>query len=314
MRGIVRPIDNTSWTSQSPYDRFHDFIALGADRFAVLVDHLENLDLNILVIHIEENRHILVFPDGIDLKLSPGSPFPFRGESPVVLTAHYDRVEGSQGANDNSAAVFMLIKAALRLKELGAERWMIIFTDKEELKSGEGIQKQGACGLAKRLFRLGLGQARVFNFDACGTGGTFIFSSTVGYLLEKVGMSGTGRTAQRLRMLQEGAIEMADNLGIGPVLAVPAPFSDDAGFLQGGIPSQTITMLPRAEAAYLLCLLRRRPTFADTIIGGTTEISRDYRNIPETWRCINGPEDSHFRLTPEHFPKIVRLAVELCRK
>jgi hypothetical protein len=37
------------------------------------------------------------------------------------------------------------------------------------------------------------------------------------------------------------------------------------------------------------------------------------RLIPETWRAINGPEDSHIRLTPEHYEKVVKFAVELCR-
>jgi len=311
---MIRPTDKISWTEASPYNRFFDFIALGVDRFEVLLDHLQNLSLNILVVHIEENRHIFVFPDYVDLKLVPGSAFPYRGESPVILTAHYDRVEGSEGANDNSAAVFMLIKAALRLKDLGTEKWMMIFTDKEELKNGEGLQKQGACGLARKLLQLGLGQARVFNFDVCGTGETLVFSNTIGYLLERIGMFGLGKMSQRLKMLREGALEIADNLGAGQVLSVPAPFSDDVGFLQGGIPSQTITMLPSAEATHLVSLLRKRPSFADIVIAGTSNGSQDYLNIPETWRCINTPEDSRSRLTPEHFPKIVRLAVELCRK
>jgi len=306
----MKPGTRHDWTAQSPYDRFFDFIAAGADRFAVLFDHVQNLGLNTLVVSIEGNRHFFIFPEGVNLKLSPGSAFPFRGGSPVVLTAHYDRVDGSPGANDNSAAVFMLLKAALRLRELGTDSWIIIFTDKEELRSGEGFHEQGSYSLARKLCQLGLENARVFNLDACGTGETFVVSSTADYLLEKNRKPGFRKTSQRIKALREKVFNTARNLRISPVLSVPTPFSDDAGFLQGGIPSQTVTMLPSSEAAPFASLLRNRPGFADTFIVGPIP---DRRLIPETWRCINGPQDSHLRLTPENFGKVVRFAVELCK-
>jgi len=308
----LKPWDKTDWTAQSPYDRFFEFIAPAADRFAVLFEHVQRLDLNTLVLSIEGNRHFFLFPDGINLKLSPGTAFPFRGESPVVLTAHYDRVDGSPGANDNSASVFMLLKTALRLGELGADNWIIIFTDKEELRCGEGIQEQGSYSLAKKMCQLGLENARVFNFDACGTGETFVFSNTADYLLEKNKKPSFQKTSQRMRALREKAFSAARNLRVSHMLLVPTPFSDDAGFLQGGIPSQTVTMLPSCEAAPLASLLRNRPSFADAVIAGAARNSAERMLLPETWRCINSPLDNHLRLTPENFEKIVRFAVELC--
>ena len=305
--------DKRGWTAQSPYDRFLDFIAPNADRFAVLFDHVQRLDLNTLVITIEGNRHFFIFPKGVNLKLSPGSAFPYRGGGPVVLTAHYDRVDGSPGANDNSAAVFMLIKAALRLGELGIGQWIIIFTDKEELRCGEGIQEQGSYSLAQKLCQVGLENAQVFNFDACGTGETFVVSSTADYLLAKNQKPSFRKTSRRIKALREKLFDTARNLHISHVVSAPTPFSDDAGFLQGGLPSQTVTMLPSSEAAPFASLLRNRPSFADAIIAGVTRNSLDYRLVPETWRCINGPMDSHLRLTPENFEKVVRFAVELCK-
>jgi len=309
----MKPGEKPDWTAQVPYDRFFDFIAPDADRFAVLFEHVQHLDINTLVVSIEGNRHFFLFPNGINLKLSPGSAFPFRGENPIVLTAHYDRVDGSPGANDNSAAVFMLLKAALRLGELGLNRWIIVFTDKEELRSGEGIREQGSYSLAKKLCRLGLENARVFNFDACGTGETFVVSSTADYLLEKNQKPSFRKTSQRMKALRERVFDAARKLHISHMLSVPTPFSDDAGFLQGGIPSQTITMLPSGEAAPFASLLRNRPDFADAVIAGMAKDSADRQLLPETWRCINGPADSHSRLTPENFERIVRFAVELCK-
>ena len=301
------------WASHSPYDRFFDFIAPDADRFGVLLDHVNKLNLNSVVITVEENRHFFIFPRGISLKLSAGSGFPYRGQSPVVLTAHYDRVPGSPGANDNSAAVFQLLKTALRLGEQNIDNWLIIFTDKEELQNGEGISDQGSFSLAKKLRSWGLANARIFNFDACGTGDTFVFSGTTDYLLNKNEKPGFRRASRTIGYLREMAYSAARNIRPRGVLSVPTPFSDDAGFLRGGIPAQTITVLPAAEAAPFAALIRSRPGFADMLITGSVKNAADRRLVPETWRCLNGPSDSHLRLTPENFETVVRFAAELCR-
>jgi len=307
------PSPKRNWAMQSPYERFFDFIAPEADRFAVLLDHIQKLGLNSLVISIEENRHFFIFPKGINLKLSPGDAFPFNGESPTVLTAHYDRVPGSPGANDNSAAVFQLLKTALKLDEMDLGQWIIIFTDKEELQSGEGFKEQGSYGLAKKLRQLGLLHAQIFNFDACGSGEVFVFSGTTDYLLDKNEKPGFRRVIQRVKKLRKKVLETARRLTLRHVLSVPTPFSDDAGFLQGGLPAQTITMLPENEASQLASLLRNHPEFVDQIISGSINDPVYWHKIPETWRAINGPGDRHTRLTPEHYDRIVRFAVELVK-
>ncbi|MDR0456393.1 MAG: M28 family peptidase [Treponema sp.] len=304
---------NRDWARESPYGRFFDFIAPEADRFTILSEHIEKLGLNSVVIPIEGNRHFFIFPRGKNIKPSTGGSFPFRRQSPVILTAHYDRVPDSPGANDNSAAVFQLLKTALRLSEQNVDYWIIIFTDKEELQSGEGIQKQGSFSLAKKLRGLGLGNARIFNFDACGTGDTFVFSSTVDYLLKKNKRSGFNRASQTINNLREKALNTAHFLHFNKILLAPTPFSDDAGFLQGGIPVQTITMLPASEAAPFDLLLQNKPDFAGLLISGPIKNSAAGELIPETWRCLNSPADTHLRLTPEYFERVVRFAAELCQ-
>jgi len=306
--------DSRNWAQASPYERFFDFIAPDANRFDVLFKHIEKLDLNSVVIPIEGNNHFFIFPKGKIVKPSAGGSFPFRKESPVILTAHYDRVPGSPGANDNSAAVFQLLGAALQLGKQAADHWIVIFTDKEELQNGEGIQKQGSYSLAKKLRGMGLNNARIFNFDACGTGDTFVFSSTVDYLLKKTKRAGLSRAQQMINRLREKAFDTAHRLHISKVLSVPIPFSDDAGFLQGGLPAQTITMLPSGEARSLDKLLCTRPDFTDMLISGSANNTAARQLVPETWRCLNSPSDTPSRLTPEHYARIVRFAVELCRE
>ena len=322
-----------NWAQESPYEPFFDFIAPQADRFGILLEHIQNLSLNSMTVGIEGSRHFFIFPRDVNLKLTADTKFPYHGQKPVVLTAHYDRVPGSPGANDNSAAVFHLLKAAVSLGEhlpekqgssgrAGAastagkvinERWMIIFTDKEELQTGQKIQEQGSYSLAKKLKSWGLANARIFNFDACGAGDTFIFSTTTDYLINKNARPGLIKASRTVSELREKAYAAANNLHFDKVLSFPVPFSDDAGFLRGGIPAQTITMLPSDEAAALAHLLRSHPSFADAIIAGLKKNNTDRMLVPATWRYLNSKSDSHLRLTPENFDKVVRFAAELCR-
>ena len=295
--------DNRKWIKISPYERFFDFISPDVDRFGILLEQIKKLNLNSLVVTIDGNRHIFIFPAGINLKLSSGNKFPYRGENPVILTAHYDRVPDSPGANDNSAAVFMLLRAALLLIKQRQKRWIIIFTDKEELQKGEKIKDQGSFGLTKKLTALGLGNAQIFNFDACGTGDTFIFSSTVDYLFKK----------NIITDLRNKALITAKNLNLKKLMLAPVPFSDDAGFLRGGIPAQTITILPTEEANAFALQLKTHPNFADQIILSSIKNSMYRQFIPHTWCYLNSPSDTYLLLTPEHYENIVRFAVELCR-
>ena len=307
-------ISAREWSAESPYDGFFDFIDLKADRYEILLKQIEKLKLNSAVISIKGNRHFFIFPSVHNSTLPAKGALPsFRGQSPIILTAHYDRVPDSPGANDNSAAVFQLLKAAQRLRELREANWIIIFTDKEELKAGDAIQDQGSFSLAEKLRAWGLGDGRIFNFDVCGSGDTFIISSTTDYLLKKTSQREARKAKQQIDKLREHALNTARHLRLNKVLLVPPPFSDDAGFLRAGISAQTITMLPSAEASPYATLIRSRPNFADCLISGTAQSKINPRLIPATWRTINGPSDSYLRLTPQFFDRVVRFAVALCR-
>jgi hypothetical protein len=203
--------------------------------------------------------------------------------------------------------------AALRLGKQNVTNWIIIFTDKEELQNGEGIQKQGSYSLAKKLRSLGLGGARIFNFDACGCGDTFVFSNTVDYLLKKNKRPGFSRASATISRLREKVLNTARFLRFKKTIVAPTPFSDDAGFLQGGIPVQTITMLPAHEADAFASMLFDNPGFIDMLFNGSMHDADNQKLLPETWLSLNGPSDDEFRLTPEYYERVVRFAVELCR-
>jgi hypothetical protein len=274
-------------------------------RFDVLMSLLDELKLDVSVVNIAGKRHIFVTSSSY-----------YGGEKKkalTVLAAHYDRRADSPGANDNGAAVFMLIEAALCLRGRTAGNWLIIFTDKEELESGESLKAQGAYSLAKRLKETGLDSCNFFIFDACGRGDTLIISRTAGYLLKNQNGGTIAPLKNRLRLLQLMAMDAAKNCFDGHFLLLPTPFSDDAGFLRAGLAAQTITVLPAKEAAAFSSLVRRNELYINALISSEQQKRRGVEHIPRTWRLLNGPEDTAGHLDRKNFKSVPRFAVELCR-
>ena len=293
---------NRSQLKGIPWQRFMEFISRTADRFTILKELLDEAGLEHKVIEIAGGRHFIVAP--------PPPKEKYLQHHPTILVAHYDRAEGSPGANDNSAAVFLIFETAVKLKNSGAINWIIIFTDKEELKTGESIQAQGSYALAAGLKNLKMENAKIFNFDACGIGDTIIISNTIETLLRKDG--GWEKLKDTILELRNLALDTARNLTMKKVLLAPAPLSDDAGFFRAGLIAQTITVLPSKECIQLVSDLRKNPDFADALISAEMRKANRTQAIPETWRCLNTPLDSHLRLTPQYYRTIVRFAEALC--
>jgi hypothetical protein len=290
--------------TEPPFHRFFEFIAPEAKRFEILKSLLPEMGLSYMVFPVAGSRHFLIFP--------PGAGSPFQGLRPVmVLAAHYDRAPGSPGANDNSAAVFLLLKAARKPRE--ALPWLIILTDKEELREGQGIRDQGAYSLGEALRRGGMGAVKVFIFDACGAGDTLVISTGTDRLLQNETGAGALRARFSIRSLRDQALRAARNLGLDKVVLLPTPFSDDAGFLRSGISAQTITALPRQEASAFASLVRARPELAGALISRERARETETALIPETWRRLNTPEDTYHKLNPDHFDMVSRFAGELLR-
>ena len=72
---------------------------------------------------------------------------------PLTILAHYDAVPGSPGANDNGASVFHLLDF-LRRKPTNLRPLHILFTDGEELMSGQGYKDQGVFSLGSRFQKI----------------------------------------------------------------------------------------------------------------------------------------------------------------
>jgi hypothetical protein len=297
-------IMNESYFTGIPWQRFMEFIAMDASRFSILKELLENAGLDYKVVDMAGSRHFIVSPPPPEEK--------YLRRPPTVLVAHYDRAEGSPGANDNSAGVFILIEMAAKLRKKNVNNWLVIFTDNEELKSGERIQAQGSYSLAEGLKNSRIENSRIFCFDTCGTGDTLIISNTLEFLLKKEGVGEKTKLMESLTESRKLALDTARNLSMKKVLLAPTPFSDDVGFFRAGLAAQTITMLPTDECIRLVSELRKNPEFADVLISAELRKTIRSHSIPDTWRSLNSSADSHLRLTPENFRTVLRFAEELC--
>ena len=280
-----------------------EFIAPAADRFTILKELLDESMLDYTTLEIAGNRHFIVAPPPPEEK--------YLRRPPVILVAHYDRTKNSPGANDNSAGVFLLVETAIILKRSDVNNWLIIFTDKEELESGESITAQGSYALAVGLKNLKMENAKIFIFDACGIGDTLLISTTLEYLLKKDGNE--EKLPEPMMELRNFALDTARNLGMKKVLLAPTPFSDDLGFLRAGLAAQTITMLPSAECIRLVSELRKNPDFSNALISSESKLRARSISFPDTWRLLNTPRDSYLHLTTQHFRTVVRFAEALCR-
>jgi hypothetical protein len=284
---------------------FPDFIAAGVDRFAFLRSYLGSLSLRASAVELAGGRHLFVSPSR--------SGYP-QGRPRTVLVAHYDRAEGSPGANDNSAAVFMLARTARRLEAEGKDGWLIVFTDREEVAGEDGPRAQGAYALAQAFKSIGLDEADFFIFDACGRGDTVIVSTTVDGLLAG-DAERPERAIRESRDLRGRALDAGRAAHAKKVLLAPTPFSDDAGFLAAGLTAQTVTVLPQEEASVLARSIRGRPEYAQALINRGARDRLDPALLagfyPRTWTLMHGRGDTAESLTPASFQAVERFAFAL---
>jgi Iap family predicted aminopeptidase len=304
-----------------PWNRFGDFITVGADRFAVLESLLQETGLiddaggarpGRSVVTLAGRRHIFVPAKTLDKSKA------------VILLAHYDCVAGSPGANDNGAAVFTLIEAARKLRKGGVKDWLVIFTDKEELQKGEKLTAQGSFTLARGMKEAGFKNNPCFIFDTVGRGETLVISTTAKHLLkERANLSWSTESLVMRKAVEDlnyRALEAARKLNLTRLALLPTPFSDDAGFFRAGFPAQTITVLPRQEASPFHLLVRRNPAVVHRLVAeaedaaGTAGTAGNSGVYPETWQLINSPRDTADTLTPESFGMIEKFARVLCSR
>ena len=289
---------------------FQRFIAPDCDRRQFILDMLKDFGVPAVPLSLEGAHHILV-------KFPPSAYNP-QYKMKTVL-AHYDRVDTSPGANDNSAAVFQIIYWARRLLRFpGFHNVQIIFSDGEEMGGSEGVLEQGAFGIATKFRSLGLTQQDVYTFDCCGRG-DFVILSQAG--------KGKGSISfqRQFNSLVERTEDLIKSVAGRKWAPLPVPYSDNAGFLACAIPAVAITLLPAQEVVSYLRELKQHPGLQAAVMKSSQGQDVGARKIkplepyqvqekmPMTWRLLHTEYDNLASLTPESFPLMEALLDALAR-
>lgn len=242
---------------------FSDFISLDCDRCSFIQNYLSDYGIEAPVMEMEGNKHIYV--------KFPLSQYDSKYKIKTVI-AHYDRVEGTPGANDNSVSVFSMIQWAVRLfKSKTVHNVRLILSDGEE-QGEKGVKGQGAYSLAKLFRKLRITNDDVFVFDCMGRG-------TIPIITETSLPKGLSRDfVKSFEDLERRAQLLIRSVCGENWYSLPCNYSDNAGFIANGIPAVAFTMLPACE-------------IADVIKG----------NLPKTWQLNHSYEDNLESVEPQSF-------------
>ncbi|MCI5523491.1 MAG: M28 family peptidase [Spirochaetia bacterium] len=268
---------------------FQEYISPGCNRMEFICSYLRKNGISPKIVQIDGKNHILV---------QYSSRFYNPQFKIKTVIAHYDRVENSPGANDNSAADFQIMNWAVLLKTFPYfHNVRIFFTDGEELGKNTGISGQGAFGLASTFRRLGITNDDVYVFDACGRGTVPVLSRTI---LPKNAPAKFKKNFNGLFSRTENLLRSACGKNW---ITLPVPYSDNASFIACAIPAVAITMLPANEASEYAMNLSKNPMLENKVLNRTNSISEDScrQSLPLTWQLFHTPEDNISSLTAESF-------------
>lgn len=289
----------------------HEFCKPDCDRYDFLINWLTREEISHSVIPTGEARHILI-------RLDKVRPY-LKRYYVKTLVAHYDRVPGTPGANDNSAAVFQLLYSINKLKSLKfAHNVQILLTDKEELTPSQSVTTQGAFQLARLFREKNITNCIFFVFDMCGIGDTLVYGKT-GLQLLKSKMENDSRYKPVVRRMEDFSITFSDlflQFRDGEFFNLNTLFSDDLGLLLNRFPSVQLSVLPYDEAITLKNNLLSIPEEQWHLLYDKGMLSEEYRDfiksqLPFSWKGNHGEGDEVETLTAGAFELIDEFIMEL---
>lgn len=172
---------------------------------------------------------------------------PWQDAPSLLFCAHYDAVPGSFGANDNAAALCILIDLAKDLKEKGLPARFAFFDGEETGCSGSRLYV--AC--LDRQDNRRQDFTGVVNLDVCGFGDT-------------IAICGKGNENKPVfRPFCQKALLDRYNAQVLKYL----PKSDEASFAGSRIPALSLCAIPRWDIQYLKAMA----TYGDGLLGRPPE-------------------------------------------
>jgi len=233
------------------------------DRYRFLTEELNRNGITASVIPTGPLNHFLI---------RPGGERGYDGRYLLkTLVAHYDRVPGSPGANDNGASVMQLLRLARYLEECRyTHNCQILLTDGEEIRRDGDRSSQGSYRLGELFRARGLDGTAMIILDMCGIGDTMIYSTG----REKL----TGTLSAEEERCFRPVMELITTYSRGKALPIPEKFSDDLGFLAHNFLTLQVSLVPWRERNNL-----------------------QEGRMPESWETMHTPWDSPEKLESRSF-------------
>ena len=229
------------------------FCRPGCDRYLFLESWFNREEIEASIIRTGDLRHFLIRPGG-------EKSYDKRGYL-KTLVAHYDRVPGSPGANDNGASVIQLLRLCRYLEDARyTHNCQILLTDGEELNRGKKPVDQGSYLLGRLFKNNGLDRTVMIILDMCGIGDTMVYSTG----REKL----TGQATLREKELFRPVIDLIPAYSRGKALPAVEKYSDDLGFLAHDFLTLQVSLVRWKE-----------------------RVSLEEGKLPESWRTMHTPGD-----------------------
>lgn len=127
------------------------------DRFNAIVDVLKTNNIDYQIQNILGNQSL----GNIIVKQN------FSNDKKIVVSAHYDNVLGTPGANDNAAACAILLNLIIKLKDINKNIEFVFFD----------LEEQGFLGSNKYLKENQNNILYAINLDMCGIGENIVYSA-----------------------------------------------------------------------------------------------------------------------------------------
>jgi Zn-dependent M28 family amino/carboxypeptidase len=211
------------------------------------------------------------------------------GPQVVVLAAHHDAVPGSPGANDNAAAVGILLALARQLQADPPHRCRVrlaFFAGEERGMLGSRVEARRG-----RLADV-LG---VLSLELCGIGDTLALWDVTPAVLRTPLAQAWVRTAEELGYRRDETYHLAE----------PVPFfgSDHRPFADRGVPGLGLTTVPREAAEALRAF----------IYGGVRGILVPPARRPVPFATYHTDRDRPETLEPAALARVGALLRSFCR-
>ena len=201
----------------------------------------------------------------------------------LLFCAHYDAVPGSSGANDNAAAVCILIRLAKALREKGISARFAFFDGEETGNSGSRLY----VSLLDRQTLTG-----VINLDMCGYGDSLVIY---------------GKGHEKAPVFRQ----VCSKAFLEPFHGQMVPFlpkGDDVSFARTRIPTLSIAMVPRWDIQYLKTLA----TYGEGLLGRPPEFDMILGQMEVVTTMHGGFRDSLEWMQAEAMENVYEYLLKVC--